>query len=179
MYLFVSKVAGGNGAGSALDRLYYPWGIYVDSNQAVFIVDRYNHRVVRWDNGFISGVTVAGSTSDAGPWSYQFNYPTGIDFDPFGYMYILDSGNSRIQRWLPGATYGTTVIAGSFSTPYGLQFDNLGNLVVTDTLNYRVATYALTCRKYFTPSLFSKIGRTNERFPLCSTIHNHHDRPTK
>lgn len=146
-------MAGGNGAGSTLDRLYYPWGIYVDSNQAVFVVDRSNHRVMRWDNGFITGVVVAGSTSDSGPWSYQFSNPTGMAVDPYGYMYILDTGNSRVQKWFPGATYGTTVISGSLSTPYGLQFDNRGNLVVTDTMNYRVATYSLTCRKYFSLSL--------------------------
>ena len=46
-------MAGGNGAGSALDRLNGPWGIHVDSNQVIYIVDRNNHRVQRWISGSI------------------------------------------------------------------------------------------------------------------------------
>ena len=72
---------------------------------------------------------------------YQFTNPTGIAFDPYGFMYVLDTGNSRVQKWFPGAAYGTTVIATSMSTPYGIQFDNQGNLVITDTLNYRIISF--------------------------------------
>ncbi|CAF4697035.1 unnamed protein product, partial [Rotaria magnacalcarata] len=61
------------GAGSTPDKLNNPWGLYVDSNQAVYIVDRNNHRVQLWNNGVISGVTVAGTTGISGPWSFQLN----------------------------------------------------------------------------------------------------------
>ena len=44
-------MAGGNGAGSTADKINAPWGIYVDSNNAMFIVDRGNHRVQRWASG--------------------------------------------------------------------------------------------------------------------------------
>jgi sugar lactone lactonase YvrE len=98
--------------------------------------------------GAASGSTVAGSSTDPGPYAYQFSSPTGITFDPFGYMYVLDAGNSRIQRWLPGGSYGITVVATSMSTPYGLQVDARGNLIVTDTSNHRVISFAITCRKY-------------------------------
>ena len=50
-HLFLSKIAGGYGWGSTAERLYYPWGIYVDSNQALYIADRSNHRIQRWDYG--------------------------------------------------------------------------------------------------------------------------------
>ena len=43
-------MAGGNGAGSTLDKLNSPWGIYVRNN-ATFIVDRGNHRVLIWNFG--------------------------------------------------------------------------------------------------------------------------------
>ena len=51
--MFSLKVAAGNGAGNAQDRLNGPWGIYVDSNQNIYIVDRNNHRVQVWLNGSI------------------------------------------------------------------------------------------------------------------------------
>ena len=94
------------------------------------------------------GVTVAGSTSDPGPWAYQFNNPTSITLDPFGFMYILDFSNSRIQRWSPGASFGITVVSASMSSPIGLRFDRAGNLVVADTSFHRVLSFGMTCRTF-------------------------------
>ncbi|CAF2697913.1 unnamed protein product [Rotaria sp. Silwood2] len=149
------SVAGGNGAGSTPEKLNNPWGIYVDANQAAFIVDRNNHRVQRWDNGVLSGVTVAGTTGSSGPWSYQFSSPTAVMLDPAGFIYVLDSGNARIQKWWPGALYGATVFAASFATPLGMQLDRLNNLVVTDTNNHRIVSFGLLC-----PSTTSQICAT-------------------
>ncbi|CAF4604634.1 unnamed protein product, partial [Rotaria socialis] len=115
-------VAGGNGAGNTADKLSSPWGVYVDVNASIYVVDRGNHRVQMWSPGASVGITVAGSTSDAGPWSYQFNSPTSITFDFDGYMYIVDYNNARIQRWYPGASYGTTVASGALNLPIGLAF---------------------------------------------------------
>jgi hypothetical protein len=44
-------VAGGNGAGSTPDKLNSPWGVYVDGNGTIYVVDRGNHRVQKWING--------------------------------------------------------------------------------------------------------------------------------
>lgn len=93
------------------------------------------------------GTTVAGSTSDPGPYAYQLNNPTSITFDPYGYMYILDLTNSRVQRWLPGASYGVTVVSAAMSSPVGMRLDRLGNIVIADTSYHRVISFAMTCRK--------------------------------
>lgn len=96
--------------------------------------------------GASQGVTVAGATSDPGPWSYQFSSPSAITFDPYGFMYVLDSGNNRVQKWWPGAAYGTTAIAAALNNPLGMTVDRLGNLVIADTSNHRVVSFPLTCR---------------------------------
>ena len=93
------------------------------------------------------GVTVAGSTGDAGPWSYQFSSPTSITMDPYGYLYIMDFSNERVQRWWPGANYGVTVAAANMYNPYGMAFDTLGNIFVADTSYHRVISFGMTCRK--------------------------------
>lgn len=124
----------------------YPWGIYVDVNGTLFVADRNNHRIQRFTSGSFIGTTVAGSSTDAGPYAYQLSSPTSIVFDPFGYLYILDTGNNRVQKWLPGASYGTTVIATSMSTPLGLIVDPIGGLVISDTNNHRIISFALSCR---------------------------------
>ena len=41
-------MAGGNGAGSTLDRFNTPWGIFVEGNNTIYVADRDNHRVQRW-----------------------------------------------------------------------------------------------------------------------------------
>lgn len=94
----------------------------------------------------MSGVLVAGSTADPGPYAYQFDTPMGLTFDQLGFMYVLDSANSRVQRWTIGASYGFTVAASSMSTPQGLSLGPLGNILVADTQNCRVLSFGLTCR---------------------------------
>jgi hypothetical protein len=100
--------------------------------------------------GAVQGTTVAGSTSDPGQWSYQFSSPSSITFDQYGYMYVLDTGNSRVQRWLPGAVYGVTVASATMSSPLGLTIDRLGNMVVVDTSYHRILSFGLMCRKFGT-----------------------------
>lgn len=145
-----------------------PWGIFVNVNETIFVADRNNHRVMMWLAGLtntlffvvhstcndfllmilgtMSGVLVAGSTADPGPYAYQFDTPTGLTFDQLGFMYVLDSANSRVQRWTIGASYGFTVAASSMNTPQGLSLGPLGNILVADTQNCRVLSFGLTCR---------------------------------
>lgn len=116
---------------------------------SLFLVGR-DYRVFIDYLGSLTGITVAGSTSDPGPYAYQFSSPTAVAFDPYGYLYVMDSGNSRIQRWYPRSSYGVTVAASAMSTPYSMKIDPRGNLVVMDTFNYRVISFAMTCRKLYT-----------------------------
>lgn len=96
----------------------------------------------------MQGVTVGGTTSDAGSWSYQLYNPTALIFDPYGYMYIMDYSNSRVVKWYPGSDYGRTLISGSFSNPIGLQFDRLNNLVMADMSYHRILSFAVSCRMF-------------------------------
>ena len=42
-------VAGGNGLGNAINRLYYPNGLDIDDdNEIIVIADTWNHRIVEW-----------------------------------------------------------------------------------------------------------------------------------
>lgn len=156
-------MAGGNGAGNTPDKLNSPWGIFVDSSNTMFIVDRSNHRVQRWASGMLflfdvtmyhlylvgaaTATTVAGTTSDPGPWAYQLSSPTAIVLDPFGFIYVLDFTNDRVQKWWPGATFGTTVAAAVMVNPYGLSLDPLGNMYIADTSQHRILRFGLQCRK--------------------------------
>lgn len=49
--IFILKVAGGYGAGSGAQSLYYPHGIYVDNTGVLYVADLNNHRIQKWYPG--------------------------------------------------------------------------------------------------------------------------------
>ena len=115
---------------------------------------------------------MAGSTSDPGLWSYQLSSPTAITMDPYGFIYILDTNNDRVQKWWPGATFGTTVASATMGSAYGLAFDPVGNLYIADSTWHRVIEFGLLCRKFFKLEEIFQRKKTRLFFLVCSTNHD-------
>jgi len=72
-----------------------------------------------------------------------FHYPSDIAVDKEGNIYVLDTGNTRIQKFGPDGKYMATIGRkgqgpGEFINPGGLDLDKDGNLVVTDTAQSRL-----------------------------------------
>ncbi|QMW02969.1 hypothetical protein [Spirosoma foliorum] len=145
-----TSVAGGNGAGSGLNQLSTPAGVYVDGAGAVYVADQANHRIQKWAPGATSGVTVAGGNG-AGSAANQLNNPAGVAVDAFGAIYVADRNNNRIQKWIPGATSGVTVAGGNgvgsaanqLNFPVGVSVDAFGTVYVADYSNHRVQKWAV------------------------------------
>jgi hypothetical protein len=96
-------VAGGNGAGNASNQLYFSFGVHLSkSGDFIYIGDTGNNRVQKWRINGTSGVTVAGSSS--GLFSrtpYLLASPSSLTLDADEkYLYISDSYNARIQRFI-------------------------------------------------------------------------------
>eukprot|EP00746_Dinoflagellata_sp_MGD_P070026 gnl/MRDRNA2_/MRDRNA2_28643_c0_seq1.p1 gnl/MRDRNA2_/MRDRNA2_28643_c0~~gnl/MRDRNA2_/MRDRNA2_28643_c0_seq1.p1 ORF type:complete len:1132 (+),score=160.29 gnl/MRDRNA2_/MRDRNA2_28643_c0_seq1:100-3495(+) len=109
-------VAGGNGAGSAASQLFEPSGVYVTADGSLYIADSGNFRIQRWSLGAKEGSTVLGGTRGTG--ATQLAYPKRIvlvdhvmsSIDPSrqepghaatSTIYVVDSGNHRVQRFPP------------------------------------------------------------------------------
>ena len=145
----VIAIAGGNGAGSAANQLWYPYGISVDGSGNLYVSDQTNQRVQKWAPGATNGSTVAGGNG-AGSTANQLNYPAGIFVSSNGTIYICDNGNNRVQKWTSGASSGVTVAGGNGSgaaanqlnSPIGIYVDASGNVYVTDANNNRVQKWA-------------------------------------
>ena len=87
----------------------------------------------------------------AGGRSYRLNKPYGVFVDNNYAVYISDSNNHRIQKWIYGASYGSTIAdtgtAGSgliqLSRPSSIVMDQNEYMYITDTGNDRILRWAL------------------------------------
>ncbi len=115
-------------------QLYKPEDVYVDRNGNIYVSDSYNHRIQKFINGSNIGITIAGITGSGGSSLNQLYYPLYFTFDSTDtYMYVADSFNHRIMRYLTNSTSGTngTLVAGgtragntntSLSLPWGIHY---------------------------------------------------------
>jgi sugar lactone lactonase YvrE len=118
-------VAGSNEAGDALNQLNSAYGVFVDSDNALFVTDYSNHRVVKWNQGAAYGTLLAGGQCGAIEQGQLCN-PSAITFDKEGTMYVTvqddRKGSGSVIRWNKGATSGETLIMANTSF-YGITLD--------------------------------------------------------
>ncbi|CAM2711018.1 unnamed protein product [Rotaria socialis] len=143
-------VAGGNGAGDALNQLNCPHSVFVDQDYSVYVSDEDNHRVMKWADGATEGVIVAGGQGKGDSLS-QFSSPRGIVVDPSGTVYVTDLSNARVMRWFKDAKQGEVIAGGNgegeepnqLTSPSSLAFDKHGNLYVSNLGSARVVKFEI------------------------------------
>jgi hypothetical protein len=75
-----------------------PTGILLDADNYLFILERYNHRIVgQGPHGFRCLVGCSGSS---GSGSNQLKKPYAFSFDSYGNLFVSDDQNNRIQKFL-------------------------------------------------------------------------------
>lgn len=134
-----------------MNQINICYGVYVDSNGTVYYSDYTNNRVMKQLNTSSTGVIIAGNNG-AGSGANQFNGPMGIyiDVNNRSIIYVVDSSNHRVQRWVIGGSSGTTVAGGNsngvalnqLSSPRAVICDSYGNLYISDTNNHRIVMWA-------------------------------------
>ena len=124
-------VAGGMGQGGLLNQLSHPWGLCVDDDQAIYVADQSNHRIVKWKSNATSGVVVAGGNGQ-GNGAHQLYNPSDVSVDKEkDSLIICDRFNLRVVRWhRQGGKSGETIIFNIDCV--GLTIDHDGALYVTD-----------------------------------------------
>jgi sugar lactone lactonase YvrE len=141
-------VAGGNGLGNNSRQFFQPMFIFVDKDYSVYVVDKSNHRVMKWLKNAKEGIVVAGGNGDGNSLT-QLSSPSGIVVDHLDNIYITDTNNDRVVRWIKGASEGTIVVGGNgegnetnqLDNPSDLVFDKQGNLYVFDSVNHRIQKF--------------------------------------
>ncbi|CAF5018488.1 unnamed protein product, partial [Rotaria sp. Silwood1] len=124
-------VAGGNRDGNGINQLSYPWGLYVDDDQTIYVADQFNHRIMEWKRGATSGQVVVGGNGK-GSGTHQLSNPFDVIVDKeTDSLIICDYSNNRVVRWpRRNGTSGETII--SNINCVGLTMDENGSLYVVD-----------------------------------------------
>ncbi|CAF4732234.1 unnamed protein product [Rotaria sp. Silwood1] len=133
-------VAGGNGEGYGNNQLCYPWGLYVDDDQTVYVTDTCNHRIMKWRLGETSGQVVAGGNK-RGRGIHQLSDPFDVIVDNgTDSLIICDGSNQRVVRWpRRNGTSGETIISNVHCR--SLTMDENGSLYVTAAGDDKVRRY--------------------------------------
>ena len=129
-----------------------PFSLYVCISMA--------HKILIFD----TELRFIGSLGTRGRGPCEFNYPCGVDFDDT-FMYVLDTGNNRIQVLDEAGSYCREFTMGSDSTgnprtPFGLHIDSRSNLLyATDPLHHQVLIYDITCGNTTSGECIAAFGR--------------------
>jgi sugar lactone lactonase YvrE len=148
-----------------------PWGVHVDVGGRLWVAERTNNRVLRFDNAAAkpNGSAANGvlgqtdfTTGTVGLTQSKFDGPRGVFVDGLGRLYVGDEGNSRIIVFTNAASLANganaTYVLGqpdfitnaaldpptssSLSYPSTMFSDDANNdLWVPDTYNHRILRY--------------------------------------
>ena len=118
-------------------------GIAVDPAGKVLISFPDSHSVETYTiDGTRGNPTLRGNGISDG----QFSFPTSVAFDPSGKIYVLDTGNNRIQKFDSDGKFITKLGSqgtgdGRFIRPSGLAVDSSGSIYVVDSGNNRIQKF--------------------------------------
>lgn len=119
-----------------------PWRVAIDSSGNVYVADRNNNRIQKFDaNGAFLSVF-----GNYGAGNGQFNHPAGLALDSNMNLYVVDADNHRIQKFdsngnfiLKWGIYGSE--NGQFNTPRGVAIDSNNNVFIADTDSHRIQKF--------------------------------------
>ncbi len=156
--------------GDDLEHLNYPYDIYVDSNDNIFIADSSNFRVLKC-TVLATCTLFAGGEQGAG--NDQLTFMTGITGDASGNIYVSDKDNFRVQVFDGDGdylkTYGTTGIPYEIdeeriNSPYGVVIDTDGSIIITESEGYRLIKMDAQGSQLWTVGEAGRWGDDNEHF---------------
>ena len=162
----ITTIAGKDTAGYCCDgepainaKLNYPYSIWLDKFDNIFITDAFNQRIRKIEKSTgiittIAGTGVGGYSGDSGlAINAEIFLPSGIIIDTIGNIYFADAGNMVVRK-IDGATNVITTFAGNgtmgssgdngpainaeLNGPCGLCFDKFGNIIIADEHNNKI-----------------------------------------
>jgi YD repeat-containing protein len=157
-------------AGGAEGQISEPIGIATTGGQNMFVVEKANNRVEKFNPQGELLAKFGSSGAEAG----QLKEPTAIAYSPVGSgcLWVADTGNNRIEAWTLSYAYSRQsgkegTANGQFKGPAALDVDAEGNVWVGDQGNSRVQELSAT-GAYLTQ--FGSAGWAAGRFSFSAPI---------
>lgn len=148
----VVGVTGVAGGALSMSQIGLSFQLFVDSSGNIYVLDYGNHRVMLFPPNSTSGTngTMIAGTGVVGSGPNTLYSPKGMFVDITATIYIADTFNHRIQKWLNNACYGITVAGtGILGTslsqlyyPVAIIVDMNGYMYITDQFNNRILRWA-------------------------------------
>jgi sugar lactone lactonase YvrE len=121
------------------------WGLTMDENGSLYVIDNGKHEVRRYRRGESQGTVVAGGNGNGNRLD-QLSYPHYVFVDRDHSVYVSEYGNNRVMKWMEGAKEGIVVAGGQgkgnslrqLSYPKGVVVDQLDTVYVADFGNARI-----------------------------------------
>jgi DNA-binding beta-propeller fold protein YncE len=126
-------------AGTGTGEFNRPEGIFVDTQDRLYVADSCNHRI----QIFSSNGKFLRAYGRAGTGNGELSYPYDIAVDAEGNQFVCEFGNSRIQVFDANCEPveiigGPGAAPGRFANPWAVALDSKGNLYVADSRNHRM-----------------------------------------
>jgi hypothetical protein len=136
-------LTGGCLSGSADGEFTSPQGIAFNSTGYIYVADFYNNRVEIFNSAGIYQLQLGGCLTGgclSGSADGEFSGPGGIAINSTDYIYVVDSGNSRVEIFNSAGTYQSQFGSpgtgnGQFTGLSDIAFDSSDNIYVVDSGN--------------------------------------------
>jgi NHL repeat len=168
-------------------------GLAFDHSGNLWVVDSANYRVLEYKQPFSTNMNAslvigqANFTSNgSATTSTGLNFPYFIAFDNSGDLWLTDTDNNRVLKFVPPFTTGmaaslvigqadfthggTALAANGLNFPTGIAFDRAGNLWIGDTDNNRVLEFAPAFANGMSAS--AVLGQPDFVTAACNTTQN-------
>ncbi len=157
-----------NSSGTAPNKMYGPVGVFVDGIGRLWVTDRLNHRVLRFDDASLknNGSNADGvlgqsnfNTGTSGLSATKMNRPMGVFVDSEDHLWVCEDDNNRVIRFdnvsLKGNGAAADGVLGQpdFTTNLksqsrngvsnlrGVFGDEAGRIYIVDESNHRILVY--------------------------------------
>lgn len=182
---YVTRTA--NTGGISASTMNNPQGVYMDANGRLWVVDRDNNRVLRFDNASTKSSSAPADgvlgqpdfvTNSTGTTAAKMNAPAALYGDKNGRIWVADRANNRILRFdstaakangsaangvlgQPDFTTGTSgTTASTMNAPWGVTVDGNGCVWVADRSNSRVLRFDSAAAKTNGAAANGVLGQT-------------------
>lgn len=142
-YVWTIGISGESGNDNA--HLDLPIGISTGTNK-IYVVDLINQRIQIFSADTYAYVATIG-TGSQGSGNNEFLWPSNVDVDDNGNIYVSEFGNHRVQKFNSNYDYISTIgvtgvpyvtDAQHYNTPYGLAVDTAGNMYFSEEFGNRL-----------------------------------------